>query len=186
MPEAPGRKAPGRKPTRPLDPDPATPEELAGRLVAIFDRVKAKKAKARRRTHPAFIANGNRFGPGNDAWRLAPRCSQCGRPAVKGAKVCRRHGGHLVLAKRETGDTPLYIARTLLRWMRRGVLPAELTAHPLWQRCIIGARLHHEALVAMAIAWSNKEAHGDVSAWIAAQEQARQSLASHGHPIPDR
>lgn len=170
----------------PYDQDPATPEELASRLLVLFDRVKTKKEKVKRSVPPAFIANGNRFGPGNDAWRIAPRCSKCGRPAVKGIKVCRWHGGLKTLVSRETGDTPKDVARAMLRWTRRGILPAELTTHPLWQRCILGARLHHEALVAMAMGWTRKTMNGDVAAWIDAQEKARQSLASHGHPIPDR
>jgi hypothetical protein len=168
------------------DPDPATPEELASRLLVIFNRVKTKREKDRRRINPELVAKRVVFQPGNDAWRNTPRCASCSRWALKGTKACSRHGSGRALAARETGDTPRYLSRMILRWMRRGILPAELTTHPLWQRCIIGARLHHEALVAMAIGWTRKTTSGDVAAWIEAQEKARQSLASHGHPIPDR
>lgn len=119
--------------------------------------------------HPNSIRLGlvHRVKIGDPRHRL---CSRCGRLAMRDSMVCMWHGGGVQVA-----DPGRLASRAMGRMDRRGLLPAELVALPLWRE--LGRLRTAErapARLALVQSWDWRDTHPLV--WARVWREARRTL----------
>lgn len=113
------------------------------------------------------------FQPGNQLWRLAPRCRHCNRIAVRNAAVCVAHGGANILLARGKRHPGTAVLSKLRRMERDGKLPQELLDHPAYramERRTTRRAAHTKAR--LVLGYLDMMDTGDARAWTEALNDA--------------
>lgn len=131
-------------------------------LAALWPEAKPKSRVGGWRGHPNSLAA---LDAGRKPFSVQRKCLKCGMVARRGSDFCRRHARRATAAAEPGKVTErTAIARELRRLDRKGLLPPDLTAHPVWiaHRKTANRRGRAKIMRELVAAWVAKD-HGQIA-----------------------